>query len=70
MKPLEKIELEKIIARKRLAEYFNEIQSILDTYENETGDYIKEVTFSRVDVAGMDAECQRFEIGRVDLIFY
>jgi len=70
MKPIDIIKMEKEITRKKLSEYFESIQTILDSYEEITGDSIKEVIFSRIDVAEIDAECQKFKIGHVDLIFY
>jgi len=71
MKPKEIIETEKEAARKKLSACFDLIQNILDSYEHITGDYIKEVTFSRVNPESYgDYGNVKHEIGHVDLIFY
>jgi hypothetical protein len=70
MKPKEIIESEKEIARQRLSGLFDSVQSILDKYEEKTGDYIKAVTFDRIDVAGDGASAQLYKIGHVKLHFY
>jgi len=69
-KPKEIITAERESVRRKLSECFKLIQNASDSYEHTTGDCIKEVTFSRIDVAMDGAECQKFEIGRVNLIFY